>query len=236
VEIQAKGARSVARRCVARLANPNAHCVATWLRLACDPVTAPIFTIATSDVERDDQHRTWTIPLEWLGSTLTDTEARPTQSAGQLTVHVFKNGQDFLVRGKIQVEVQLPCARTLDPAIYDLSPELFLVLRRREIPADKATRGEKQRQARAKNKADEERLLSEDDAASDTFSGDQIALDDFVREQILLELPMFPLRSDLRSQQGPAIPPHPPTATEEGRVDPRLAPLLELKAKLKSEK
>lgn len=199
-------------------------------------MTAPIFTISVSEVERADQHRTWTIPLEWLTSALAGSEAHPTDKLGQLTVHVLKNGSDFLTRGTVEAQVELACARTLDPAIYDLKSELFLVLRRREIPIEKAARGEKRRPARQKPKEDEDRLLSDDDAASDTFSGETIILDAFVREQILLELPMFPLRSDLRLLQGPAIPPPPQTATDDSRVDPRLAPLLELKAKLKADK
>lgn len=198
-----------------------------------------MFTVSVSEIERQDQHRTWPISSDWLNDALQSSEARATPIAGQLTVHIFKNGQDFVTRGSIRVQVELPCARTLDPAVYDLRPELFLVLRRREVVGEKGRR-ERAKSPKQKQKEDDERLLTDEDAASDTFSGDAIALDEFVREQILLELPMFPLRSDLRSEQGPAIPPPPQSAIEEGpvdekTVDPRLAPLMELKAKLKKQ-
>ncbi len=93
-----------------------------------------------------------------------------------------------------------------------------------------------------KKKSDweEDPELSEEDAASDTFSGDQVVLDDFLREFILLELPMFPVREDLRSESFEASSAHPSgaEATEassadgERPLDPRLSPLAELKARL----
>ncbi|MBM4362314.1 MAG: hypothetical protein FJ104_06510 [Deltaproteobacteria bacterium] len=63
-------------------------------------------------------------------------------------------------------------------------------------------------------------------------------LDPFVREFLLLELPLFPLREDLRSDETPAIeaPPEAPGSPErapgEAPLDPRLAPLLSLRARL----
>jgi uncharacterized protein len=64
------------------------------------------------------------------------------------------------------------------------------------------------------------------DADLDTYEGDELVLDAFLREVILLEVPPFPLCST----DCPGIAP-PPTeaveATEE--IDPRLAPLLQFK-------
>jgi len=60
-------------------------------------------------------------------------------------------------------------------------------------------------------------------------------LDEYIRESILLELPMVPLRSDLRDIDNPAIP-RPPEDANNGtgnRIDPRLAPLAELVGRLK---
>lgn len=82
--------------------------------------------------------------------------------------------------------------------------------------------------------------LAEEDAAVDTYSGEQIVLDDFIREFILLELPMFPEREDLRSEsfEGSSAPPDGTQVTDaspsegERPLDPRLSPLAELKARL----
>jgi len=73
-----------------------------------------------------------------------------------------------------------------------------------------------------------EEALSLEMAAEDVFEGETIELDAFVREHILLELPMFPVRSDLPSERSAATdtPAEGPGSADEPRpVDPRLAPL-----------
>lgn len=65
------------------------------------------------------------------------------------------------------------------------------------------------------------------DAAQDSFEGEQIVLDQFLREFILLELPMFPVRQDL-----PSLPVEARASAPEPPLDPRLAPLAELKDRL----
>jgi len=83
------------------------------------------------------------------------------------------------------------------------------------------------------------------DAAQDTYEGEQIVLDSFLREFILLELPMFPVRQDLPSlpvevrASGPDVRQNPDSATtteSETPLDPRLAPLAELKDRLQKQK
>jgi len=80
------------------------------------------------------------------------------------------------------------------------------------------------------------------DAAQDTYEGEQIVLDGFLREFIVLELPMFPVRQDLPSlpvearasgpdRQNPD--PRAPSTESETPLDPRLAPLAELKDRLR---
>jgi uncharacterized protein len=113
-------------------------------------------------------------------------------------------------------------------------------------PANAPTAGAKASGKKKGEKGDwsEDPELSEEEAALDTFSGDQIVLDDFLREFILLELPMFPVREDLRSEsfEGSSAPPDGAQATgaslpgssPEGErpLDPRLSPLADLKARL----
>jgi uncharacterized protein len=64
------------------------------------------------------------------------------------------------------------------------------------------------------------------DADLDTYEGDELVLDPFLREAILLEVPPFPLCST----DCPGIAP-PPTEADEPteEIDPRLAPLLRFK-------
>jgi uncharacterized protein len=77
-------------------------------------------------------------------------------------------------------------------------------------------------------------LLDDETAGQDTYEGHEIALDGFVREFLILELPMFPRRSDLPTDSPPANPPLPADSQPGGDkpLDPRLSPLAELKSRL----
>lgn len=212
---------------------------------------APLFTVPLADIERNDVSIQWPIPAEWLDQQLADTEARSQGKNGQLTAYLARNGREILVQAKAQVQVVMPCARTLDPVPLTLEPEIYLLLAPRSgqprpgQPRAKA-RGEsapgaaaKKGTGRARAHQDEEdpgELLSEQDAARDTFEGDQIVLDGFIREHIVLELPLFPLRSDLRSEDSPAIRPPEAAASAERAVDPRLMPLMAIAKKMRESK
>jgi uncharacterized protein len=79
---------------------------------------------------------------------------------------------------------------------------------------------------------DDDPELGPIDAAQDTFEGEQIVLDPFIREFILLELPLFPVRQDLPSLPVEARASAPDFQESETSIDPRLAPLAELKDRL----
>jgi uncharacterized protein len=204
-------------------------------------VGRPLFTILVADVERNDQHLSWSVPAAWLDEQLQGTEAKAAGPDGKLKAYLTKNGREFLVRATAKVMLEMPCARTQDPVEVPIVAELFLLLSK---GAPTARNDEKQRaRARAEStrkrrqQEDEETLLSEEDAARDTYQGEEIVLDSFVREQMLLELPMFPLRSDLRSSDSPARA-APSRTAEDGEkpLDPRLAPLAALKERLREKK
>jgi hypothetical protein len=143
----------------------------------------------------------------------------------------------------------MPCVVTLDPVDVDISPEIFLMLspagtesaakpgkkaRREGSNGTPAEARSPQRKRGAKDELEEAEELDANTAARDTYDGSQIELDPFFREFLVLELPMFPRRSDLPSTEGPAI--GPPSSASEGQeptVDPRLQPLAALRSRLR---
>jgi len=189
------------------------------------------------------------IPPEWIDEILGDTEVRHSGVPGEISISITKTGDDVLVRGTVSVTVQVPCSRTLEPAVYALKPEVFLLLTHRRGPdrgrsASAKRAAEKAKGEAAKGKPGSEKAgaaggkgkggkgsvgwdtdpeLSDEDAATDTYSGDEIVLDPFLREFILLEVPMVPLREDLRDSNFEARPPLPENPERMG--DPRLSPL-----------
>lgn len=199
--------------------------------------------IPVLEVDRGPVRREWSLTKEWLATALTSTEAAPGDRPGRLTVSVSKTGRDYVVMGQIEADVVFPCARTLEPALYTLRPQLTLLLRKSAAPVDPNRQSRSERHRTRAQKKEEDAELTDEDVSADTFSGENIVLDDFVREQLLLEFPMVPLRSDLRSAASAAIAPAPeipadvaddsrdqpaPSPTEEHKLDPRLAPLLDI--------
>jgi uncharacterized metal-binding protein YceD (DUF177 family) len=210
-------------------------------------VSKPAFVVPVADLERGPRTVTFTLDEAWLRQAFEGTDATP-RRAGSATVELSKNGKDVLVRGRVEAAVSMPCVVTLDPLDIDVSAEVFLMLApaSSEIVAKsgkKARRGGAQegwtegRGAASKRPAKED---PEDDeeldvhaAARDTFEGSQIELDPFFREFLVLELPMFPRRSDLPSSEGPAIgPPSSASVGQEPAIDPRLQPLAALRSRL----
>ena len=187
----------------------------------------------------------WSLDQPWLDAVLCDTEA-VARGSGSVDVLLSKDGKQVIVKGHVKAPLTMPCARTLDPADVDVDAELLLMLSLapgREPPAkapkkrhvSKSERSSEKDSAVNAGRLAKERALSDLDAAQDFYSGDEIVLDEFVRQYILLELPMFLLRSDLRAMDNPAIPgpPEQASASSGNRIDPRLAPLAEIAGRLK---
>jgi uncharacterized metal-binding protein YceD (DUF177 family) len=211
-------------------------------------VEKPNFVVRLADLERDAKEVTFTLSEDWLRRALSDAQAVPLEP-GQATVELMKNGELVLVRGQARVKVTVPCVVTLDPLPFELLPEIFLQLARDPDPparakgagkadgAEKKPGGTKHPSERSKKRGkrvQEEPELSAEEAAYDTFRGEEIVLDDFFREFILLELPAYPRRSDLPSpEEGISSRPLADPDVEAKPLDPRLAPLLGIANRLK---
>jgi uncharacterized protein len=206
--------------------------------------------VPLADLEKGPKHQVWELDHAWLDHALADTEAS-VRGPGNVDVTMTKDGVMVIVRGHVTAPLSMPCARTLDPVEVDIDAELLLVL----SPARVATNASQGKGARKKasrpsqeprakgQKADvgpvaKDREISPEEAAEDVYFGTDVVLDAFVREHIILELPMVPLRSDLRGNDKPAIPAPPEDAIADAgkQIDPRLAPLAAVAVRLKHEK
>jgi uncharacterized metal-binding protein YceD (DUF177 family) len=224
-------------------------------------VTKASFIVPVADLERGPRTVTFALDEAWLSQALEGTDATP-RHAGSATVELSKSGRDVMVRGRVEAALSMPCVVTLDALEIDLNPEIFLMLapassepkapsaraaKRRAAggpaPAlDRKEGGTFARGGAPRKRGDDEELeegelLDPSSAARDTFEGSQIELDSFFREFLLLDLPMFPRRSDLPLAEGPAIGAPPPEAGEhEPVIDPRLQPLAALRSRLRESK
>jgi hypothetical protein len=121
---------------------------------------------------------------------------------------------------------------TLDPLPFELTPEIFLMLEqvsappRSKKPKDIPDKPAKAPKRPKKRKDSDDVELAPEDVARDTFSGEDIVLDEFVREFIVLEIPPYPRRSDLPSaEESLSSRPLAGQSSTERPIDPRLEPL-----------
>lgn len=168
------------------------------------------FAIPVRDL--DAAGRPYRFPLRsaWLRGALENTEVATTERDGLVDVRLSKSGHDVVIRGKIEAELVLPCARCLEPARFSVREDLSAL----------ATE-----EARSKRPASDEEELTGEDADVIPYDGETVVLDDLVRDVLLLGIPMIPLCSEAC----PGISPDLARASGDEGLDPRLKPLLRLK-------
>ncbi|MCA9531980.1 MAG: DUF177 domain-containing protein [Myxococcales bacterium] len=165
--------------------------------------------------------RVFPITPEWLAEALADTEVDGAldRTPGRLSVLAQRDGVELLVQARVEAALRVPCARCLEdvPVAVDVqATALFAPEATRRVPVE-----------------GEDIQLSAEDLDRDYYTHDTLVLDAFVREQLLLEVPMQPLCSS--DCAGLEIPAHlrPPELGEGDEVDPRLAPLRALGATIR---
>ena len=132
-----------------------------------------------------------------------------------LAFEIHKDHDRFRLAGQVRTELELPCSRCLEPFRLPIDTPFDL----RYLPASAMSQ-------------DEESVVAEDDLETSYYRDDQIDLNQLLREQFYLALPMKPLcRTDCRglcTQCGTNL----NTGTCDcapAWTDPRLAPLDALK-------
>ena len=170
----------------------------------------PEFSLPLSELDAGGKAFDFPVRTAWLRSALESTDVQTGERDGSLSVRASKSHLDVVVHGRLLANVVVPCARCLKPAQITVDQPLSVML----VPAATLREGAK--------KGDEESL---EDADVLAYTGETAVLDDLVRDEILLAIPMIPLCSE----DCPGIHPTPNAPVEEKAVDPRLAPLLRLK-------
>ncbi|MBM4359911.1 MAG: DUF177 domain-containing protein [Deltaproteobacteria bacterium] len=168
----------------------------------------------------------------WLDGQLRDAGARAAPGAeegARVVGRLSRSDDDIVVRCRVSAVIEADCVRCLEPARYVVKSELSLLLRPVVRPPVGA-RGAAHRH-RGAAPAEEEYEFGADEAEVDTYDGEKVVLDGFVREAILLEMPNFPLCSEACAGIQAAPEPHERLETP-APVDPRLAPLGQFRKQL----
>ncbi|MGB0678376.1 MAG: YceD family protein [Polyangiales bacterium] len=172
----------------------------------------------------DSRGRTERFPLRpaWLVRVWQGSECRAPDEAqaGALDVEVYRaSGSRFVVRGMVHTTLHLPCSRCLNEVALPVELPLYVVF----APG-----------------ADRRGLWGEGDGDDDDaldlyrYKGDTLVLDEVVREQLLLAIPMqVHCPSDCAGLSQPPVSTDSEAATAqpEASVDPRFAALAKIRLK-----
>lgn len=141
------------------------------------------FSVPVRDLDAAGKPFRFTMRAAWIRGALEGTEVQPAGDDGSLDVRVSKSGTDVVLRGKLAAELVVPCARCLEPAHVSVKQDLAALA----VP-------------RAKMREEKRRGEGDPDAAPDAdmiaYDGETLVLDDLVRDELLLAVPMIPLCSE----------------------------------------
>jgi len=135
----------------------------------------------------------------------------------QLEFEIHKDKDKFRLQGRVRTELELPCSRCLEPFRMPVDASFDQLY----LPASAMA-------------TEPERELQEDDVDSSYYRDDQIDLNELIREQFYLVLPMKPLCVEDCKGLCPQCGTNLNTGTCDCAtewVDPRLAALKQLNTK-----
>jgi uncharacterized protein len=209
------------------------------------PTTSPTeFSLPVRDLDAGGREFRLPIRAAWLRGVLEGTDVGASNQDGELRVRLSKSGNDVVIRGSLEAEMTVPCSRCLEPTPVAVNEELSLLAvpgaaprahARDEGPAAHGSKTAPRGAAKARRDApaDEDEIDAEE-ADVLPYDGETLILDDLVRDELLLGIPMIPLCSEACPGISPKLEDQAEAKGQQGQgsgIDPRLAPLLELKKK-----
>lgn len=180
------------------------------------------FLIPTSELDAGGREYSFPLRAPWVRGVFEAHEATTSGKDGRVEVRASKSQGDVIVHGTLEADLVVPCARCLEPTQIALQSELSVLY----VPA-----------SQLKGKEGEDEELAGEDADTLPFSGETVVLDDLIRDELLLGVPMIPLCREDCPGMAPA-----PNQEGEGKgedakpIDPRLAPLLAFSARKRENK
>ncbi|MDH5493251.1 MAG: DUF177 domain-containing protein [Myxococcales bacterium] len=190
----------------------------------------PEFTLKIQDLDDDAKDLSFPLRHGWITESMERDGLRAAEGPeGQVRILVQRMGEELLAQTQIRGRVIVECARCLEDATLEIDVSVTTMMSRGPV-LDEGS------EASDLSELSDEEMLDESLPDRDTFSGDLVVFDRIVREHVLLEVPMQPLcRTECPGIEVPAHvrgPDFESLRRSAAGLDPRLAPLLELRAEL----
>jgi uncharacterized protein len=180
-------------------------------------IATPEYPIPISELDAGGKEYRFSVRAGWVRGALEGHEATTAGTDGSVVVRASKSGHDVVVHGTLDAELKVPCARCLEPTKLPVHATLSVLY----VPG-----------SRLNSHGDRDGELSAEEADTLPFDGETVVLDDLVRDELVLEIPMIPLCSEDCPGMGPApVQGLGGESTADKPIDPRLAPLLDFAAK-----
>jgi len=180
------------------------------------------FTIPVMDLDAGGKSLDFPVRAAWIRSALEGTEVAVGGVDGALSLRLSKSGTDVVIRGTLKADLVVPCGRCLEPAQVAI----------RETVSALAVPRAAMRESTGHEDKDEDADLAPEQADMIPYDGETLVLDDLVRDELLLGVPMIPLCSEGCAGIRPSSQSQPDEAPATPPIDPRLRPLLRLKKQL----
>jgi len=181
------------------------------------------FEVPGSDLDIGGKSKDFVVRAAWVRGILEGTDATTDGKEGSLQMRLSKSGTDVVASGDLKVGLTMECARCTEPVALTIANHVSALF----VPAVKVSGkpGKAAKDGKSPNGSEEDGYeFTSDEADTLPYDGDTVVLDDLVRDEILLEIPMIPLCKEdcpgiAHSPQGPTDSPG------ERPVDPRFAAL-----------
>ncbi len=195
-------------------------------------MSSPELKITVGDLDAGGKHYVFPLRAAWVRGLLEDHEATTAGADGVLDVRASRSGNAIVVHGTLKADLTVPCARCLTPVpvpVEEAVSLLFVPGKTTPLPISAAKKTRETKPSKQKRSTElEEYEISSEDADTFPYDGEVVILDDIVRDELILETPVFPLCSeDCAGMSPPPGPPREPALD----IDPRLRPLLRVKTK-----
>ncbi|HWL87939.1 MAG TPA: DUF177 domain-containing protein [Polyangiaceae bacterium] len=188
-----------------------------------EPLRHPEFRVPVSELDTAGKDYHFPVRANWVRGALEGSEATTAGDDGTLDVRLSRSGKDVVVHGRVRAELVAPCARCLEPTAIPVDGELSFLM----VPGERAKAPDK-----------DEYEFAPEEADVVPFDGENVVLDDIVRDELVLQIPMIPLCSEecpgisapgISGADSDTVQSVAEGEAPRDAIDPRLLPLLRLK-------
>jgi uncharacterized protein len=176
------------------------------------------FDIPVMELDAGGKSVDFPVRAAWIRSALEGTEVAEGGVDGALSLRLSKSGTDVVLRGTLKADLVVPCGRCLEPAKVAVRETISALAVPKALMRESGD--------------DEDGDLAPEQADMIAYDGETLVLDELIRDELLLGVPMIPLCSEGCTGIRPSSQSQPDEAPAEAPIDPRLRPLLRLKKQL----